>query len=139
MTTEAVTGSSIDSNAEQGLLPFVLWGVGLWVVATVVVRLAGGFLLDPSMPLVVGVGYILTVPAMAALAAGLLRFHGVRGDGRGRAVAALLLPVVVLDTGALLVFGTLFPNLGSGSLGLLAAWLLVAYAGVLLAVFVPRE
>jgi hypothetical protein len=139
MTTETVTGSSVTPNAERGLLPFVLWGAGLWAVAAVFVRLAGGFLLDPSAPVVLAALYVVTVPAMTALALGIFRLHGVAGERRGRVVAALLLPVVVLDAGALLAFGTLFPNLAPGSVGLFGAWVLVAYVGVLLAVFVPRE
>jgi hypothetical protein len=139
MTTETVSESSVAPNTERGLLPFLLWGAGLWVVAAVAVRLVGGFLLDPSAPVVLAALYVVTVPAMTALTLGIFRLHGVAGERRGRVVAALLLPVVVLDAGALLAFGTLFPNLSAGVARFFGAWVLVAYAGVLLAAFVPRE
>lgn len=139
MTTETVSESSVASNAERGLLPFLLWGAGLWAVAAVFVRLAGQFLLDPSAPVVLGALYVVTVPAMAALTLGIFRLHGVADERRGRVVAALLLPVVALDAVAFLAFGTLFPNLSAGVARFFGAWVLVAYAGVLLAVFLPRE
>jgi len=139
MATETATRSSVASVTERGIVPFLLWGAGLWAVAAVGVRLGGEFVLDPSAPVVVGGVYLVTLPAMTALALGILRLHDVTVERRGRAVAALLLPVVALDAVALLAFGTLFPNLGAEAVGLFGAWVLVAHVGVLLAVFVPRE
>lgn len=105
------------------------WGVGLWAVAAVAVRLAGQYVLVPD-PIVLGVLYAVTPPAMAAVALGLYRLYGVAPGERARAALLLVTSVAVLDACALLLYPTVFPNLTPGTARLFAIWVLVAYVGV---------
>ena len=117
---------------------FLLLGFAVWFVATVVFRLAGQYLLDPTAPLVIGVLYVAAVPAMVGLALLLYRWRDVTGATRLQAAIALVLPGMVLDALATAWFETVFPNMVPGAAKYFGGMLLLAYASVLLTGFVRR-
>ena len=118
---------------------FLGLGFALWFLATIAFRLAGGYLLDPTAPLVIGAVYVVTVPAMAALALALYRWRGATGWDRLRAAVALVLPGMLLDTFAMAWFEALFSNMAPDAAKYFGGLLLLAYASVLLSAFVPTR
>lgn len=82
---------------------------------------------------------ILTVPSIAVLMHLLYARKGL--DGRGRVVAAvfMVLPGMLLDVVALAFFGVLYPNMGPEAAPFFGAFLLWAYALVLLTGFFPAQ
>lgn len=132
------------SLADPTTRVFLGLGFALWFLATIAFRLAGQYLLDPSAPLVIGAVYVVTVPAMAALALVLYRWRRVAGWDRLQAAVALVLPGMLLDTFATAWFEALFSNVAPaaakyfcGLLLLVCGLLLLAYASVLLSAFAP--
>jgi len=116
---------------------FLLAGFAIWLVATVVFRLAGQYVLDPrptvgTLPL-----YLVTGAAMTGLALLLYRWRGVYGATRERAAIALVLPGMVLDSVVLVWFEPIFPNVAPDAATYFGGVLLLAYAAVLLSGFVP--
>lgn len=116
---------------------FMGLGFALWFLATIAFRLAGQYLLDPTAPLVIGAVYVVTVPAMAALALVLYRWRGAAGWARLQAAVALVLPGMLLDTFATAWFEALFSNMAPAAAKYFGGLLLLAYASVLLSAFVP--
>jgi hypothetical protein len=118
--------------------PFVGWGILLWAVAAVAIRVGGQVVLVPDAPVRMGVLYLVTVPAMAGVALLLYRLYGVGVADRARGAVGVVLPVAVLDAAALSFYGVLFPNLAAETARLFAVWVLVAYVGVFVTIFVGR-
>lgn len=118
---------------------FLGLGFALWFLATIAFRLAGGYLLDPTAPLVIGAVYVVTVPAMVGLALVLYRWRGAAGWARLRAAVALVLPGMLLDALAVAWFEALFSNMAPDAANYFGGLLLLAYASVLLSGFVPAR
>lgn len=118
---------------------FLAYGFVLWLVATVVFRLFGQFVLVPGGGIRLVAVLMLTVPGIAALMCLLYTREGL--DGRGRILAAvfMVLPGMLLDVVALAFFGVVYPNMGSEVASLFGAFLLWAYALVLLTGFFPAR
>jgi hypothetical protein len=129
-TGSTMRGETIRTGIDERNWTFVVWGIGLWALAAVLVRVAGQFLLVPNAPLVLVAVYLVTVPAMAGIALGPYQLYGITRSDRPRTAVLLVLPAAVLDAVALLLYGTLFPNLAAGTAPLFAVWVLVAYVGV---------
>lgn len=143
METETSTGTVDRTERTPSLTTpttrlFLLLGFAVWLVATVVFRLAGQFLLDPAAPFVIVLLYVAVVPAMVGLALVFYWWRGVTGTERLQAAVALVLPGMLLDTVAVAFFGTVFPNMLPESGTYFGGMLLLAYASVLLSGFVQR-
>lgn len=131
-TESTVRSETVGSGVDRRTWTFVAWGIGLWAAAALLVRAFGQFLLVPDASLLLAAVYLVTAPAMAAVALALYRLYDVARADRPRTVVLLVLPVAALDAAALLLYGALFPNLAAETARLFAAWVLVAYVGVLL-------
>lgn len=134
--TESTADPTVDRATDRRTWTFVAWGVALWAVAAIAVRLFGDVLLVPDAPLALAAVFGLTVPATAAVTLALYRLCDVAAADRARAAVLLVLPVALLDAGALVAYGTLFPTLAPATARLFAVWVLLAYVGVLAAAVV---
>lgn len=141
MSTETITerAESFPSLTAPMTRVFLLLGFAVWLAATVAFRLAGQYVLDPSAPVVVGGLFVAVVPAMVGLAVALYRWRGVTGATRLQAAIALVLPGMLLDSLAVVWFGTVFPNMLPGAAKYFGGMLPFAYASVLLSGFVPAR
>lgn len=107
-------------------------GVGVWLVATVVLWIGGSVLLDPGAPLIVFGVFVVVVPAMILLTFAAFIWREIRPAARPAAAILLVLPGMLLDVVMVSFFGTFFPNLEQGSVRYFAGLLLLAYGTVLL-------
>lgn len=115
----------------------VLWGLLVWFVVALSVRLAGHVLLSPANPLLVAGFFVSVVPLMAMVTYPVYRWFAVPHEKRGSAAALLSLPGMFLDVLLVLFAGTVFPAMEQGAVVNFGAILLFGYAIVLLTGFVP--
>lgn len=112
----------------MALKRFLLLGFGLWLAATVLVRLAPARLLNPDKPaailLLYAVSFGLMFLAMRQLVVRRLEPAQARLAG-----IALLLPTFFLDAFTSAFFPTFFPNLPSNAAGVFGGWMLISCAG----------
>ncbi len=106
---------------------WALYGVLVWLLATVAVRMLGPWLL-PGTAAATAVLFVVTVPALWVVLAPAYRTP--RAE-RLPAAAVAALPGLLLDVVAVLGFAWLFPALPAGRAALYGAWLLWAYGLVL--------
>ncbi len=114
-------------------------GIGffLWLLATIVFRLAGQlfFLADNGAAL--AILWFLTGAGLILLALGLFRWQKLTRPQRFEAAVLLVISGMALDAFITESFATVFPNMPASFAGSFGAWLLLAYASVLLAAFLP--
>lgn len=119
---------------------FLGWGVLLWLIATVFFRLVGQLLLNPESFVLVVLTFVVTVPLIAAVTYPVYAKREIVPTERPVAAICIALPGMIVDVVSLSFFGALFPNLYAlpGSAGaLFGAWMLWAYALILLSGLVP--
>jgi hypothetical protein len=119
-------------------LRLVAWGLTVWLVVAVSMRLVGHRLLSPSTPLVLLGFFAAVVPLMAAVTYPVYRWLDVSPAARATAAALMSLPGMLLDVLLVLVADAAFPTLGTGAVANFGAVLLFGYAVVLATGFVPR-
>ncbi|MCY3572782.1 MAG: DUF5367 family protein [Chloroflexi bacterium] len=116
---------------------FIGVGFGVWLLATLAVRAAGQvFFLHDNLPVLAGL-WLLGGISMIGLALWLFSRQGLQRAQRFEAAALLVLPGMALDALAVQFFAGIFPNMNEGAAGSFGAWLLLCYACVLLAAFLP--
>jgi hypothetical protein len=117
---------------------FLLWGLLLWLVATVIFRLFGDRLMDAGNPVGAAVCFIAAVPLIYGCTAPLYAWLNVPHSDRLRCSACIALPGMVLDIFSLLFHRAVFPLIPDESVPVLAAWLLWAYSLILATGFVGK-
>lgn len=116
---------------------FAGFGFGVWALATLVFRLAGHlFFLDDNVA-VLALIWLGTVIGLIGLSLFVFRWRGLTNPQRFEAAALMVLPGMILDGFVTEIFTTVFPNMPATSDSSFAAWLLIAYASVLIAAFLP--
>jgi hypothetical protein len=106
---------------------YAVLGVGIWLAATVALRIVGQIVFDNPVWL-----FTVSLVAMAALPAVMFRNLADPGQ-RARAAIALATPGMLLDTVSALAFPVVFPNIRTEAAGMFGGWLLFCNAVVLLA------
>jgi len=110
----------------------LLTGLVLWIVATLVLRLAGQFILrSHSWPTTLGL-FALSFVAMAWLARRLCNRLHVPPEQWPAGAISLAAPTLLLDPFSSAFFPALFPNLAPELAGVFAGWMLCCCAGALL-------
>ncbi|ELZ81419.1 hypothetical protein C455_04481 [Haloferax larsenii JCM 13917] len=135
MATESRTVPTRGLTFDESRLLLGL-GLSIALVAGVVFRVVGHFVLDPSNPAVVAAVFVVTVPAMWVLAAGIFRWRGHTGGARREAAAVLVVPGMLVDAASTALFQVVYPNMVVSAAGLFGGLLLLAYATILVAGFV---
>jgi hypothetical protein len=114
-----------------------LWGLTVWAIVAVSMRLVGHVLLSPANPALVVGFFGSVVPLMALVTYPVYRRLGIPRGRRGAAAAVLSIPGLFLDVGLVLGVETVYPLMGPGTVRNYAAVLLFGYAVVLVTGFVP--
>lgn len=113
-------------------------GLALWMIGTLILRLAGHlFLPSDSTPAWVAL-YLLGAVAMSVVARAIYLWAGIPAAEWRAAAAVLILPTLVLDAFTALFFVRAFPQLNPGVSGAFAGWMLICCAGAVLGAWVRR-
>ncbi len=116
---------------------FFGFGFAVWLAATIVFRVAGHiFFLDDEI-VVLAIIWIVTVIALVGVALFLFKLRQLSDAQRFEAAALMVIPGMVLDAFITEIFTSVFPNMPPTADASFAAWLLMAYASVLIAAFLP--
>jgi len=107
--------------------PFMLIGASLWLLGSVLVRLAGQYIFNPRSGAYLGL-FVVSVPLIWLLTFPLYRRYAL-GDGGGQARAALQLVTlpILLELPSFLFHPLLFPNMGETRMAYYAAFLFFFY------------
>jgi len=116
-------------------------GIGflIWLLATIVFRVAGHLFFLTENAIVVAGLYIATGIALFIVAQVIFRWQSLNNSQQIEASALLVLPGMIADAIVILFFTQVFPNMPLQADGTFGAWLLWAYASVLIAGFVTRN
>lgn len=115
---------------------FLALGFSVWLLATVIFRLAGHvFFLDDDLAML-SLLWIVTIVAMFLLAQALFRWRRLTRAQQFEAAALMVISGMILDAIVIEGYSQIFPNMSADSAGSFGAWLLIAYVSVLLAAFV---
>ena len=119
----------------------LFFGIGfvVWLLATVAFRLAGHLFFRPDEPPLLALLWLATAVAMVLVVRILFNWRNLARAQRFEAAALLVIPGLALDAIATQGFVSFFPNMPAAAAGSFGAWLLLAYASVLLAAFLPTE
>ena len=113
-------------------------GFGIWAGATIVLRIAGQYVLRPPAWRATLILFVVSFPAMAWLARHLCaEIHLQREDWPAGAIS-LALPTLLLDPFSSAFFPVVFPNIAPGMAGVFGGWMLCCCAGALTGVIVGR-
>ena len=120
-------------------LRLFLVGLGIWIGATAILRLAGQYLLRSGGWMAVFALFAVSFALMALLARRLCRgAHLSRADWP-RGAISLALPTLLLDPFSSAFFPVFFPNMAAGMAGVFGGWMLVCCAGALMGVVVDHK
>jgi hypothetical protein len=111
---------------------FLLLGFGVWLGATLLLRLSPMSLLRPDKTATILFLYAVSFGLVFLLVRRLVRRQG-DPTHRYRAGIALLLPTLVLDAFASAFFPTVYPNFSASAAGVFGGWMLICCGGGLLA------
>ena len=115
----------------------IIWGLSVWFVIAVLIRLAGHVLLSPTNTLLL-VGFFLSViPLMGLVTYPVYWWLGLPPNTRSSAAALMSLPGMFLDVLLVLFAEMVFPQMATGAVINFGAILLFGYAIVLVTGFVP--
>src|SRR5262245_61504135 len=113
-------------------------GLGLWLVGTVALRLAGERLLPPSHGVLAVVLLVAGAAACAWLVHQLCAGARLSRDEWLPGAVAIVLPTLCLDAFSATFFPTVFPNIDPGAAGFFGGWMLACCAGGLLGATLGR-
>ena len=113
-------------------------GLAVWLAATLALRMVGQFVLRAGDPAHVAVVFGVTAMVIVVFLSRLVRSLPTREAGL-RAAVLIVLPGLLLDTGSVLWFRAVFPNLPDSAGMLFASLLLWAYGLALLAAVWPQK
>ncbi len=115
---------------------FFILGFLIWLIATIVLRLLGQVLLDPTnvaLTIAVFIGLVLLIPIMFAI----YIWSNVEIQDQPTVAMQVALPGMLLDIGSILFFPVVFPNINPAANVLFAALMLWGYSLILLSGFLP--
>ena len=134
MTRNPASRFGLDAGIPRRL---IAWGLLVWFVVAVSVRLTGHLLLDPAQPAVVAGFFVLVVPLMALVTYPVYRVLHIDRRDRPTAAAMMSIPGMFLDVGLVLGADRWLPAMSTEMVVTFGAVLLFGYAVVLLTGFVP--
>jgi hypothetical protein len=120
--------------------PLLLCGLGVWLAATLALRLEGQHLLHPRDPERTVILFAVSLPLMAWMVRRLCnRFRLPPEDWPGGAIS-IALPTLLLDPFSSAFFPMVFPNMAPELAGVFGGWMLWCCGGAMLgASFRPKR
>jgi len=116
-----------------------LYGLGIWLAATALLRLSGQRVLHPDSAIRTLILFAVSFPLMALLARGLCRRLHVPSEAWPAAAISLALPTLLLDPFSSAFFPAVFPNIPASAAGIFGGWMLCCCAGALAGVMIGRH
>lgn len=113
-------------------------GFLLWLLGTVVLRLAGHLFLPHDSATAWVPLYVVSAVAMTVVSRGVYRWAGVPSGEWLSAASVLIVPTLVLDAFTSLFFARAFPQLDPGVSGAFGGWMLICCAGAVGGAWVRR-
>lgn len=120
-------------------LRLFLVGLGIWIGATAILRLAGQYLLRSGGSTAVLALFAVSFALMALLARRLCRGARLSREDWPRGAISLALPTLLFDPFSSAFFPVIFPNMAAGMAGVFGGWMLVCCAGALMGVLVGHK
>jgi len=117
---------------------FFLYGLLLWIVGTLAIRLGGERILHPGRLLSTVILYLVSFVLMALLIPRIPRSLKLEKDSRFAAISLLILPTLLIDPFSCLFFSTIFPNIAAAAAGLFGGWMLICCAGAVAGAWLQR-
>jgi hypothetical protein len=120
-------------------LRLFLFGLGIWIVATLTLRMAGQRLLHPGDWRGTLILFAVTFPVMAWIVRRLCRRLHLQQEQWLAGAVSVLLPTLLLDPFSSAFFPVVFPNMSPEVAGVFGGWMLWCCAGALVGVTVHRR
>jgi Family of unknown function (DUF5367) len=108
-----------------------LCGFGIWIAATVALRLAGQNLLRPDDAVRTLILFAVSFPVMGVIARRLCARFRLQPQQWAAGAISIALPTLLLDPFSSAFFPTIFPNIAPQSAGLFGGRMLCCCAGAL--------
>jgi hypothetical protein len=118
---------------------FLLWGLLVWLGATLIFRFGGQFFFLHDQPMLMIMSYILVVPLILVLTLPIYKWKKVTASQRIKAAIFIALPGMLIDSIVLIYFQDIFTNLSPNTDKFFASWLLWAYSLILLSGFIGNR
>jgi hypothetical protein len=109
-------------------------GLGIWIVATIALRIAGQHMLRPGDWKGTIILFAISFPLMAWLVRRLCRRFQARPEQWPAGAISIALPTLLLDPFSSTFFPTVFPNMSPEVAGVFGGWMLWCCAGALVGV-----
>ena len=116
----------------------VAWGVALWLVGSLALRIGGQHMLRPGQWRATLFLFAVSLGVFAWTSRRLCRGARLAESRWPVGAVSLVLPTVLLDPFSCLFFDSVFPNMPSQAAGLFGGWMLCCCAGALLGAVVRR-
>jgi hypothetical protein len=111
--------------------PLFLCGLGIWLAATVALRVGGQYVLRPS-PAGTVMLFALSLPLMAWIVRRLCSRFRLPPEAWPAGAISIALPTLLLDPFSSAFFPVAFPNMAPELAGVFGGWMLWCCAGALL-------
>jgi hypothetical protein len=115
----------------------LLYGLGLWICGTVVLRLIGQRVLHPGNTAGTLLLFAISFPLMAWLVRRICRGAHLPPEQWPGGAVAVALPTLVLDPFSSAFFPLVFPNMAPEMAGVFGGWMLLCCAGALVGANIP--
>jgi len=114
-----------------------LYGLGIWIAATLVLRVRGLRLLYPGHPVTIILLFAVSFVLMALLARRLCRASGLTPAEWPAGAISLALPTLLLDPFSSAFFAVVFPNMPPEASGVFGGWMLICCGGAVVGAIIP--
>jgi hypothetical protein len=115
-------------------LRLFLSGLGIWIAATIALRIAGQHMLRPGDWKGTLILFAISFPLMAWLVRRLCRRFEPRPEQWPAGAISVALPTLLLDPFSSALFPAVFPNMSPEVAGIFGGWMLWCCAGALVGV-----
>lgn len=116
-----------------------LYGLGIWLGATAVLRIRGQHLLHPGHPITTLILFAVSFPLMAWITRRLCRRSELPQNQWPAGAISFALPTLLLDPFSSAFFPLVFPNLQPEMAGVFGGWMLWCCAGALVGAIIPAR
>ena|SRR5208282_1120571 len=120
-------------------LRLFLYGLAIWIAATLVLRVRGQVLLRPGRPLSTFILFAVSFFVMALLARRLCRASRLSPGQWPAGAISLALPTLLLDPFSSAFFAIVFPNMSPEVSGVFGGWMLICCGGALVGAMIPAR